>query len=212
MTENKHDEIVESLLKVLEPLNGELRLFGRVCDPAIGNASNKEVFFFIPDLHLVSQARRHYFGKYGFNHEKKGVLVKLLQELARLRQVWRQDRKYKLVTMQLGDFFDVWREFASISGDKVPEESFGDLRDVLYRGQYRGVDCLKATMILGNHDTDLGEPFQGVDFMIKAFNRTENGKPFMFVTHGDAYSLLETVLPEVIKEIGVNFIGKLSPV
>jgi UDP-2,3-diacylglucosamine pyrophosphatase LpxH len=67
-------------------------------------------------------------------------------------------------------------------------------------------------MILGNHDTDNGDPLEEVQFRFKAFNRTENNKPFLFVTHGDAFELLETMVPESIKEFAVNFVGKLTPV
>ncbi len=52
-----HDEIIAALQDVLEPLGGEIRLIGRVNDKAIGNASKKEVFLMVPDLHIISSGR-----------------------------------------------------------------------------------------------------------------------------------------------------------
>src|SRR5512143_2222534 len=57
-----HDEIIASMLGILAPLNGEIRLLGRVNDPLLSNPSEKEAFFFIPDLHLISPERQSRFG------------------------------------------------------------------------------------------------------------------------------------------------------
>ena len=109
MPRTPHDEIVSSLLDVLSPLNGEIRLLGRVSDPVIGNPSEREVFLFIPDLHVLSPHRRERF-KYGFNHSESGLLAKLLERIATLRNAWEENRNTKLVTVQLGDFFDLCLE------------------------------------------------------------------------------------------------------
>lgn len=210
---NKHDEVISALLKVLTPMNGEIRLIGRVSDPLLGNQSDKETFLFIPDLHLLSPSRQEHFGKYSFNHAGSGLLQKLLRQMARLKESWQQRGDHKLVTIQLGDFFDAWREFPGFTqAHIVPDNAHGRLRDILYRGIDRGKSCLKAVIILGNHDTDNGIPLAEVPFRFKAFNRARDRKPFLFATHGDAFSILETVLPEFIKEFAVNFIGKLTPV
>jgi hypothetical protein len=114
--------------------------------------------------------------------------------------------------MQMGDFFDLWREFPwRARPDKIPDESHGELRDVLYRGVFRGLPCLKATMILGNHDTKNGKPLPEIPFQLKAFNRTTNDRPFLFASHGDAFSVVETKVPDPIREIAVHLIGKLTP-
>jgi hypothetical protein len=55
----------------------------------------------------------------------------------------------------------------------------GALRDVLYRGVVRGMPCLRATMLLGNHDTKHGQALEEIDFRLKAFNRDANGEPFL---------------------------------
>jgi UDP-2,3-diacylglucosamine pyrophosphatase LpxH len=188
-------------------------LLGRINDPIIGNPSEREVFFFIPDLHLLSPGRQEFFGKYSFNYSEEGWLHKLMKQMALLRESWDQQGDHKLVTIQLGDFFDMWREFPGLNRSRnIADDVHGGLRDVLYRGIDIGESCLKTTMILGNHDTDNGDTLSELQFRFKAFNRTQNNKPFLFVTHGDAFDILETTMPEFIKEFGVNFIGKLTQV
>jgi UDP-2,3-diacylglucosamine pyrophosphatase LpxH len=208
-----HDEVITELLDELGPFRGEIRLLGRVSDPLIGNSSDKEVFFFIPDLHLLSPARQRRFDKYCFNYSDSGLLVKLLTRMANVKKKWGRDGEHKLVTIQTGDFFDMWRECPGLTGTvDVPDDAHGELRDILYRGVDRGKPCLKATIILGNHDTDNGTPLQEVSFHLKTYNRAEQNNPFLFATHGDAFDILETVVPEPVKEFGVAFVGNLTPV
>lgn len=207
-----HDEIVAALLDV-PGLSIELRLLGRVADDVVGNQSDSEVFLFVPDLHVVTEERQKRFANYAFNHAANRVLARLLQRLAKLRADWDDDGQRKLVTVQLGDFFDLWREFPSGAnpGD-IPDEAHGELRDVLYRGVQRHQPCLKATMLLGNHDTKRGTPLAEIPFQLKAFNRTASGEPFLFTTHGDAFDVLEILVPDAIEEFIVQFVGSLTPV
>jgi hypothetical protein len=207
MPMSPHDEIVSSWLEVLGPRNGEIRLLGRVSDPVIGNPSDREVFFLIPDLHLLSPRRRQRF-KYGFNHNESGLLIGLLDRMNTLRSSWEQSGNTKLVTAQLGDFFDLWREFPrSARPAEIPDDAHGNLRDILYRGIDRGGPCLKATMLLGNHDTKRSDPLKEIPFRYKFFNRAPDEKPFLFGTHGDAFDILETTLPDAIEEFAVCFSG-----
>src|SRR5688572_6059120 len=151
MALSPHDEIITAVLEVIAPNGGELRLLGRLDDPLIGNANDKEVFLFIPDLHMLSPARTGAFGACQFNFSE--VLVAILSRLARLRSDWELDGDRKLTTVQLGDFFDLWREFAGAPDlHTLEDDARGDIRDLLYRGINRGKPCLRATMILGNHD------------------------------------------------------------
>lgn len=207
-----HDAVVEALLEVLQPRDGEIRLLGRVHDARIGNPSDREVYLFVPDLHLVSPARRLHFGHYGFNHENSGLLVALLERLALLREEWERQDERKLITVQVGDFIDLWREFPDHADfDTIADDMHGALRDGLYRGIVRGMPCLRATMLLGNHDTKHGQALEEIDFRLKAFNRDANGEPFLFMTHGDAFDILEKVADDGIQEFIVNFVGKLTP-
>ncbi len=194
---NPHDELVSTLLQVLS----------RVSDPVIGNPSEREWFFLIPDLHLLSPQRRQRF-KYGFNHSESRLLAGLLERISTLRDSWEASRNTKLVTVQLGDFFGLWREFSgSAKLAEIPDDACGDLRDILYRGIDRGGPCLKATMLLGNHDTKRSDPLKEIPFRYKFFNRPQDGKPFLFGTHGDAFDILETTLPDAIEEFAVYSIG-----
>ncbi len=207
-----HDQIVAALLEVLQPLGGELRLIGRVNDPIIGNTSDKEVFFFVPDIHTITPDRQARFGAYEFNHTETKLLAALLGRLAKLRMDWALDGANKLVTVQLGDFIDMWRQFpGSAQPGSIPNDFRGELRDLLYRGVDRGRPCLKATMLLGNHDTRRGTPLPEVQFRFRAFNRTTDDAPFLFVTHGDAFDRLEQFLPDPFQEFVVNLIGRLTP-
>ena len=107
-----HDEVLSALLDT-PGLRLEIRLLGRVADPLIGNASDREVFLFVPDLHVVTAERARAYGQYGFNHAEQRVLARLLQRLARLREEWRQAGTHQLLTTQVGDFFDLWRQFVA---------------------------------------------------------------------------------------------------
>lgn len=207
-----HDEIVTALLDVPD-LSIEVRLLGRVADPIIGNPSDTELFLFIPDLHVLTPERQKRFGNYAFNHAEKQGLARLLQRLAQVRAEWDEDGQHKLVTIQLGDFFDLWREFPGAADPgSIADEAHGDLRDVLYRGVERRLPCLKATMLLGNHDTKRGTPLAEIPFRLKAFNRSDSGEPFLFTTHGDAFDVLEILAPDAIEEFIVQFAGSLTPV
>jgi hypothetical protein len=130
-----HDDVLAALLRVLSPRNGELRLLGRLHDPLLGNASDHEVFLLVPDLHLISRAREPSFGAYGFNHGTSDLLAQLLAALAELREAWEDTGAHKLMTVQLGDFFDLWREFGGVARpEQIGDGEWGALRDVLYRG------------------------------------------------------------------------------
>jgi hypothetical protein len=206
-----HDDIVHAWTSVLAPLHGELRLVARLADPLIGNDTD-DAFLFVPDLHLVSAARQQSFGNYGFNHRASGLLAQLLGSLVRVRNDWVNSGTRKLVTVQLGDFFDLWRElgpFQSTSG--IPDDEHGALRDVLYRGVHRGRPCLKATLLLGNHDSHSGTLLPEVPFQLKAFNRSPSNQPFLFTTHGDCFDLLELQMPDWLQEFVVHFAGRLTP-
>jgi len=207
-----HDEVVSALLSV-PGLSVEIRLLGRVDDPLIGNASANDVFVFVPDLHLVTPQRQAQFAKYGFNHAASRTLARLLQRLADVRAQWKLDGNRNLITVQVGDFFDLWREFVgAANAAAIPDDAHGELRDVLYRGTDRGLPCLDATILLGNHDTKGGVPLDEIQFQMKAFNRTANGQPFLFTTHGDAFDMLERLAPDAIEEFIVHFAGTLTPV
>jgi UDP-2,3-diacylglucosamine pyrophosphatase LpxH len=200
-----HDQVISALLSILEPLKGELRLLNRLSDPLIRNSSS-EVFFFVPDLHLVSAAQAPRYPNYRFNHAGKKLLANLLLKMAQLKKEWEKNKGPKLVTIQVGDFFDLWREFPSKLG-KIPPDSHGELRDVLYRGELKGKPCLEAIMILGNHDTKRGKPLPEITFQLKAFNSTPDEQPFLFVSHGDAFSQQEKA-PDWLKELVVHFLVK----
>lgn len=208
---NPHDQIVSAILDAL-PAGGELRLLGRVSNAIVGNSSRRTAFLFIPDLHLISPHRRRSFGKYGFSHEDDELLANILESLARLRSGWDESGVNKLVTIQVGDFFDLWREFGGRARpEQIEDETHGRLRDLLYRGVFRDEPCLRATMLLGNHDTKRGVPLSEIPFQLKAFNRSRRGRPFLFATHGDAFDLFEQFAPDVIQEFIVHFIGRLTP-
>lgn len=207
-----HDDVITAILDAIRPDGGEIRLIGRLADDLLRNSTD-EVFLVVPDLHLVTAERARRFGRYGFNHADKEILARVLEALAGLRLTWEGGGGPKLVTIQVGDFFDLWRQFPSAARpDEIPATSHGRLRDILYRGSARSRPCLKATMLLGNHDTKGGVPLSEIDFRLKAFNRSPTDDPFLFATHGDAYDMLERFVPDAIEEFAVYFAGSLTPV
>lgn len=211
-----HEDIVACLLTALEPLNGEVRLLGRVCDPLINNGSDREAYLFIPDLHLLTPDRQADYD-YGFNYSetdpgfKAGeLLARLLSGLCGLKSDWAARGDRELITIQLGDFFDLWREFPGDMDQSQIGSSHGAILDLLYRAPYVGGDrCLDAVMLLGNHDTRKGEFLRGIQFSLNYFNGAANGQPFLFANHGDAFDLVER-LPEGLKEFAVNYLSGLK--
>jgi hypothetical protein len=209
-----HDDILGALLGVLEPMKGEIRLLGRIADPLTGNTTD-DAFVFVPDLHLISSQRQASYGSYGFNYAASGLLHQLLTSLLGLKKSWDDAGTRDLVTVQIGDFFDLWRELGPLQTiASIADDTHGDLRDILYRGALRGEPCLEAVMLLGNHDTHGGSPLPEIPLMLKAFNRPAkpSDKPFLFMTHGDAFDVLELNVPEFAKAFVVNVAGTLTPI
>ena len=205
-----HDELAAEVLNVITADRGEIRLLGRINDQLIGNTSDKEVFVFVPDLHLLSPARRADFGAYGFNHEDSELLARIATALANLKRQWATAHTYDLIAIQVGDFFDLWREFpGDFDPNAIPDDAHGALRDALYRGVFRGKPCLEATILLGNHDTKGGVTLPDVGFFLKAFNRSPT--PFLFATHGDAFDIVERLAPDRIQEFIVYGCGEHTP-
>jgi UDP-2,3-diacylglucosamine pyrophosphatase LpxH len=211
-----HEEIVAALLTALEPLNGQVRLLGRLCDPLINNGSDKETYLFIPDLHLLTPDRQAQY-KYGFNYSETDprfqaaeLLARLLKSLYALQSTWAQQGDNELVTVQLGDFFDLWREFSGEISESRIQNSHAEILDLLYRGPFAGKpECLDAVMLLGNHDTRNGKFLNGIQFSLNYMNEAADQKPFLFANHGDAFDLVEH-LPEPIKETAVNYFSRMK--
>lgn len=202
-----HEEVVAEILAALGPNGGEVRLIGRVSDPVLGNPSMKEVYLFVPDLHVLSPGAATRY-KYKFNHEDKRILVKILTQLTGLRARWEMNGPNKLVTVQLGDFYDLWRE----GSRDVLFEWQSELRNLLYRGGDLSPmkPYLNATMMLGNHDTLEGQPLEGIKLNVKWYNRVMEGapdKPFLFATHGDTFDLLEKEVDDPIQEFLVYWLA-----
>jgi hypothetical protein len=214
-SEERHADIVRAILEVLRPKHGEIRLLSRVRDPGLNNPSSEDVFFFVPDLHLISPARQSDFGTWGFNHAKSGcLLAEILEKILVLKQRWDATGEAKLRTFQIGDLFDIWREFPGrIDPGKIADDTYGDLRDVLYRRLFTGLSCLKSVVLIGNHDTKNGTPLQEIDFRLRAFSRTasDQAKPFLMMLHGDVFAFVEK-FPAFIKAFFVNLAGTATPV
>lgn len=213
MSAKCHDDIIEAILSVIRPRRGVLRLLGRVQDPRLRHSTADDLFFLIPDLHLLTPRRQKAFGKREFNYRELGLLGEILGAMAVLKKQWDKDGTTKLRTFQLGDFFDIWREFpGQVDPSKVGDEVYSQLRDVLYRGVYRGLSCLKASFLVGNHDVRDDDRLPELNFWTKAFNysRRASDKPFFLAFHGDVFDFIEK-FPTFIKSLMVNIVGTLTP-
>lgn len=208
-----HDEVLHALLDGLAPRGGEIRLLGRLDDDVVGNPSDRDVYFFIPDLHLVSEATRRRFGDYGLNHRDSGLLQDLLARVATLRARWAERGRARLVTVQLGDLVDLWRELSGrVTAAAIPDDAFGRLRDLIYKGARRGRPSLGAAVMLGNHDIRRGVMMPDVPFFRHAVNRCSSGRPpFLYATHGDTLDALECFVPQALKELAVKAAGSFTP-
>jgi UDP-2,3-diacylglucosamine pyrophosphatase LpxH len=209
-----HDEVIEAIQSAIGPRDGELRLLGRVQDPLLGHGAADDVFFFVPDLHLLTPERQTAFGKLEFNYGDPCLLAEILKALAVLKKKWDDAGTAKLRTFQIGDFFDIWREFPKqVDTSKIGDSVYSPLRDILYRGIYRGLACLKTTFLLGNHDIRNADRLTELNCWTKAFNYTGRPaeKPFLLALHGDAFDFIEK-FPTWLKALAVNLAGNSTQV
>src|SRR5580692_3932927 len=109
-----HDQLLEALLAV-----ANVRLVAAYTDDQLGFPSSDSIQVFIPDLHLLSAARRAHY-EYGTNNES--TLIQVVTQIGKLKaDAMAQGRG--VVVFHIGDYLDLWRETLSPLNDPgIPDE------------------------------------------------------------------------------------------
>lgn len=194
-----HDRFLASL-----KTTANVSLVAALRDPRLGFPNDKDLRVFIPDLHLISQARQR-SGHFRFATNNESLLVRVLGALKDLKSAIAADEKVKII--HLGDILDLWREvpFIQPSAD-IPARIGND--HIALMNALRDPD-LDVTMFFGNHDFELYHwASYGSD--VRHLYIPED-KPRVLVVHGDVFDWLER-LPDFIQDIAVFlFAPKLQP-
>jgi UDP-2,3-diacylglucosamine pyrophosphatase LpxH len=185
-----HDQLLAALLAV-----ADIRLVASYTDDQLGFPGDDSIQVFIPDLHLLSAARRALYD-YGTNNEP--TLIKATAALLQLKNA-ASAAGQRVVVFHIGDYLDLWRESLLPDLDaSVPErikDSHQELVNVLED------PGLNAHFLLGNHDFDL--------YKFTAYNTWERrffipgDTPTAVAMHGDYFDWVERNAPEELRDIAV---------
>jgi len=193
-----HDILLEHLTASMQ-----VQLVARLYDPeAVGNTDTTYLHVFVPDLHLVSdEVRRTY--QYGFDWRAEFTAL-----TTALLKTWDavQQAGHRFTVTQLGDFVDLWRQ-----SDNDPRgvhailEAFPDIRDRFLR---EADDSLGARLLLGNHDLEARD---ARDFArAKMIHYLPGTAGTLAATHGDAFDIIETTVPDQIAAFVLQTFGRLA--
>jgi len=193
-----HDILLEHLMA-----SGNVQLVARLHDPvAVGNTDTTYLHVFVPDLHLVSDEMRRTY-QYGFDWRAEFTAL-----ITALLETWdaMQQAGHRFTVTQLGDFVDLWRQ-----SDNDPRgvhailEAFPDIRDRFLR---EADDSLGARLLLGNHDL---EARQARDFArARMIHYLPGTAGTLAATHGDAFDVIETTVPDQIASFVLQTFGRLA--
>jgi len=170
-----------------------IKLVARLHDPRIGNSDSSIIHIFIGDMHMIRRAHIGTKYKSGFNHERMFVdMVKKIRVLKRSRS------EFSFRVYQLGDSVDIWKE--DLTDPEPVLNDYQGIRDYLFNpSRQTGVKC---NFVLGNHDIEIA---QNPNLYARwAFRRfiDYNGKPIVYLTHGDVFDWVEK-LPAGLKKWAV---------
>src|SRR5215471_860131 len=181
----------------------QVQLITRLYDPeAVKNTDTTYLHVFVPDLHLVSdEVRRTYLYGFDWHAEFTALTTALLETWDAVQQAG-----HRFTITQLGDFVDLWRQSDSDPrGVHAILEAFPDIRDRFLR---EADDSLGVRLLLGNHDL---EARQARDFDRAVMRHYLPGTAgTLLATHGDAFDVLETTVPEGAKAFVLQTFGRLA--
>ncbi|HEY2913633.1 MAG TPA: metallophosphoesterase [Candidatus Angelobacter sp.] len=164
-------------------------------DPRLGLPDQKDLRIFIPDLHLISEARRS-AGHFRFATNNEDLLVRVLGALKMLKSSASDDENISVI--HLGDILDLWREVPHIDPSaEIPARIAND--HIALMNALRDPE-LDVTIFFGNHDFELYH-WASYDRDVRHVYIPEN-KPRILVLHGDVFDWLER-LPDFVQDIVV---------
>jgi UDP-2,3-diacylglucosamine pyrophosphatase LpxH len=193
-----HERLREALLGVAQAHGANLRLVACCTNPQFGMSDDKTIQIFLPDMHLLSNARRALY-PYGLNHED--MLAGVLQALITLKAQTADDEN--VVVFHIGDYLDLWRESLQPADPDAARRIKQDHPQLAGLLEDRR---LNAHFLLGNHDFDL--------YQLASYNNWErrffipDEAPGVLILHGDYFDPVERDVPEVLRDIGVYLFGR----
>jgi UDP-2,3-diacylglucosamine pyrophosphatase LpxH len=177
------------LLRTLESV-ARVELVARLVDPRINFPQSSELHVFIPDVHLITAARRAQGGYlYGANYPD--LLESVVRALAGLKKD--AAPAGEIVVYQIGDLYDLWRQVDGLDPEANAASAIQNDHASLLSA-LRDPD-LNTQFLLGNHDYDLYR-FPNFD----AWQRSFLLPPSVMLLHGDVFDWVEK-LPGELKNL-----------
>jgi UDP-2,3-diacylglucosamine pyrophosphatase LpxH len=185
-----HDRFLAAL-----QTTADVSLVAALRDPRLGFPDDKDLRVFIPDLHLISQARQQ-AGHFRFATNNESLLVRVLGALKDLKSGAVGDEQVNVI--HLGDILDLWREVPFIQPSADIPARIGNDHSALMNA-LRDPD-LDVMMFFGNHDFELYH-WASYDRDVRHVYIPEDD-PHVLVVHGDVFDWLER-LPDFVQDIAV---------
>jgi UDP-2,3-diacylglucosamine pyrophosphatase LpxH len=177
-----------------------VQLVARLADDRMNFPQTNELHVFIPDLHLITAARRLEGGyQYGTNYPE--LLEAVVGQLHGLKTD--AAPAGEVVVYQIGDLFDLWRQVDGLDANANAASAIQNDHASLLRA-LRDAD-LNAQFLLGNHDYDLYR-FPNFD----AWQRSYVLAPSVMLLHGDVFDWVEK-LPDELQNLAL-FLFTKNPV
>jgi UDP-2,3-diacylglucosamine pyrophosphatase LpxH len=188
---NLHAELLGTLQEI-----ASVQLVASLRDERLNFPQTGELHVFLPDIHLITGARRSEAGyKYGANYPD--LLLTVVKRLRALKLAAAPDGE--VVVYQMGDLFDLWRQVDGLDPDANAASAIqNDQADLL--AALRDGD-LNAQFLLGNHDYDLYR-FPNFD----GWQRSYVLAPSVLLLHGDVFDWVEK-LPGELKNLVLYLFG-----
>ena len=187
------------LLGALQSI-ASVQLVARLRDDRLSFPRAGELHVFIPDIHLITAARRAQAGyPYGTNYPE--LLLAVVQSLRALKLA--AAPAGEVVVYQIGDLFDLWRQVDGLDPDANAASAIQNDRASLLVA-LRDAD-LNTQFLLGNHDYDLYR-FPNFD----AWQRSFVLAPSVMLLHGDVFDWVEK-LPGELKNLVLYLFGTSHP-
>jgi UDP-2,3-diacylglucosamine pyrophosphatase LpxH len=167
-----------------------VQLVARLQDDRLNFPQAGELHVFIPDIHLITAARRIEGGyTYGTNHPA------LLEAVVKALRALKLDAAPagEVVVYQIGDLFDLWRQVDGLDPNANAASAIQNDQASLLAA-LRDAD-LNAQFLLGNHDYDLYR-FPNFD----AWQRSFVLAPSVMLLHGDVFDWVEK-LPDELQNL-----------
>jgi UDP-2,3-diacylglucosamine pyrophosphatase LpxH len=194
--ESKTVSLHTDLLRRLQSV-ARVQLVARLADERMNFPQTNELHVFIPDLHLITAARRLEGGyQYGTNYPD--LLEQVVGQLHGLKTD--SAPSGEVVVYQIGDLFDLWRQVDGLDPNANAASAIQNDHAALLSA-LRDPD-LNAQFLLGNHDYDLYR-FPNFD----AWQRSYVLAPSVMLLHGDVFDWVEK-LPDELQNLALFLFTK----